>query len=175
MGSQSGNTIAPESISATQLALNAVITNRIDDLAVTTAKINTSAVTQAKINPNTIDGTIAKNVANVDTEGGFPVLHRINATALTGDVDVVLTHKTRVIEAWAVQTGGAGGVGDTVQVKNGATAITNALDLNVADNTIVRAGTIDDAQHEVAAAGTLRITGASAVNCIVYVLGIRVS
>ena len=99
MGKTQGNVIASESISATQLALKAVITNRIDDLAVTTAKINTGAVTQAKIDANSLDGTVAASVADVNTEGGIPVLHRINATALTGDIDVVLTHKTRVIEA----------------------------------------------------------------------------
>jgi len=111
---------------------------------------------------------------NVNTEGGIPVIHRINAVALTGDVDVVLVNKTRVIEVWAVHTAVAG-VGDTITVKNGANAITNALDFNVADQTVVRATTIDDAFHEIAAGGTLRITGASAVDAIVYVMGLRVA
>lgn len=102
---------------------------------------------------------------------GVPFLHIIVASALTGDVDVVLTNKIRVIDAWAVGTG-TGGVADTVQVKNGATAITDALDMNVADTTVVRAGTINDAQHEIEEGGTLRVTGASAVNAIVYVLGV---
>ena len=78
---QSGNTITSESISATQLALKAVITSRIDDLAVTTAKINTEAVTQAKITANSIDGTIAANVAEVNVIGGIPVVHRVLASA----------------------------------------------------------------------------------------------
>lgn len=121
-----------------------------------------------------INGIDLANVANVNVIGGVPVIHRITASALTGDVDVVLTHKTRIIHAYCIATA-VGGAGDTIQVKNGANAITNAMDLNVADQTIVRAGTIDDAFWEIAAAGTLKITGASAVNAEVVVEGIRVA
>ena len=171
---QSGNTITSESISATQLALKAVITSRIDDLAVTTAKINTEAVTQAKITANSIDGTIAANVADVNIIGGIPVVHRVLASALSGDVDVVLTHKTRIIDVICVATA-AGAAADTITVKNSASAITNAIDLNVVDTTVVRAGTIDNAQWDISAAGTLRVTGASAVNAEVIIYGIRVA
>lgn len=120
-----------------------------------------------------VTGAKAADVANVNVIGGMPVLHRITCAALTGDIDVVLTNKTRIIDVWAVATA-AGGAGDTVQVKNGATAISNALDLNVADQAIVRAGTLNDAQWDIAAAGTLRITGVSGVTCEVFVSGIRV-
>ena len=121
-----------------------------------------------------INGVDLANVANVNVIGGVPVIHRITCTALTGDVDVVLTHKTRITNVWAVGTA-AGGAGDTVQVKNGANAITNALDMNVADQTVVRVTTIDDAQWDIAAAGTLRVTGASGVNAEVFVEGIRIA
>lgn len=119
-------------------------------------------------------GAVVNPVANLNTEGGIPVVHRITAAALTGDIDVVLTEKTRVIDAWCVAVG-AGAASDTITVKNGATAITDAMDLNIADKTIARATTIDDAQHEIAAGGTLRISGASAVTCEVYVLGLQVA
>jgi hypothetical protein len=110
--------------------------------------------------------------------GAFEVVHRIDvADAATGDVDVTLTHKTRVIDVMVVKTGGAGAAGNTYQVKNGANAITNAIDGNVADKALRWAGEIDDAQHEIAANGTLRVTrtkvGGNAA-CIVYVKGIRV-
>jgi len=113
-------------------------------------------------------------VGNVNVVGGIPVLFRITANALTGDVDVTMTHKVRVLDVWCVQTA-AGGASDTITVSNGATAITDAIDCNKSDKVISRAGTIDDAAHEIAAAGTLRVTGASAVTCQVYVLAIRVA
>ena len=116
-------------------------------------------------------------VADDNVVGGLPVLHRIDIADGAGDTDVTLTYKTRVLDVWAVKTAANGGAGDTVTIKNGATAITDALDLNAVDKTVVRAGTIDDAQHEIAAAGTLRVTAANGTNnaCTVYVLGIRVT
>jgi hypothetical protein len=99
----------------------------------------------------------------------LPIVHRITATALTGDVDVAIARRSLFLDAWCVAVG-AGGAADTITVKNGSTAITDAIDMNVSDKVIVRAGTIDDAQHEIAAGGTLRVSGASAVTCEVYVL-----
>ncbi len=136
--------------------------------------VGAGAITQAKITAAALDGTVAKVVANVNIIGGLPVIHRITATLLTGDVDVVLTHKTRILDVQCVSVG-AGGAADTITVKNGATAITDAIDMNVADKAVKRAGTIDTAQWDIAAAGTLRISGASAVNCEVIVYGIRVA
>jgi hypothetical protein len=119
----------------------------------------------------------APEVANVNTQGGIPVVHRLTIADAAGDTDIVLDHKTRVIEAWAVKTGANGGAGDTATLKNGATAISNAISLNVTDKSIARAGEIDDAQHEIAAGGTLRVTAAKVTNCACefYVLGIRVA
>jgi len=163
-----------QTVATIDLVDEAVTTAKIADSAVTSAKVAANTIAQADLVANSLDGTVASNVADVNTEGGLLVVHRITASALTGDVDVTLTHKTRVLDVWAVHTAAAG-AGDTVQVKNAATAITDALDLNVADQTVVRAGTIDDAQHDIAAGGTLRVTGASAVDAEVYVLGMRVA
>lgn len=142
--------------------------------AIDTAEIQDSAVTAAKIASDILTGVKVATVADVNTVGGIPVLYRINAVALSGNVNVTVAEKIRVIDAWCVATA-AGAAADTITVSNGASAITNAMDLNVADNTVVRAGTIDDANHEIAAAGTLRVVGASAVNAVVYVLAIRVA
>lgn len=129
---------------------------------------------QIEVIGGSLDGTQAAEVADVNVIGGLPVLFRIAAAALTGDTDVTMTHKVRVVDAWCVATA-AGGAGDTITIKNGATAITDAMDLNVSDKVVVRAGTIDDASHEIAAAGTLRVTGASGATAAVYVLAIRVA
>ncbi len=150
--------------------------------SVTTAKIPNGAVTEVKIAAATLTGLIAKVVTDANVIGGLPVLHRINiAGGAAGNTDVVLTHKTRVIDAWVVHTGGAGEANDTIQVKNGANAISNAMDWSGADAALVRAASIDDAQHEIAAGGTLRVTttdddaGGDVGAGIVYVLGIRVA
>ena len=126
----------------------------------------------------TFTGLYAAVVANANVIGGLTVLHRINiADAASGDTDVTLTHKTRVIDAWVVLTA-SGNAGNTYTVKNAGNAITNAITPGATDTTLARAAVIDDANHEIAAAGTLRVShvragGSSAA--IVYVLGVRVS
>ena len=92
-------------------------------------------------------------------------------------MDTVLTHKTLITDIWLMKTGAAGGGSDTIQAKNAANAITDAIDINVADKTMKRAGTIDDAYSLISAGGTLRITrtkaSANNVACTVFVLGVR--
>lgn len=80
--------------------------------------------------------------------------------AATGDIDIVVARKVEVIDATAQKQNGAG-AGNTMQLKNGATAITDAMACAV-DNTITRAGTIDDAQSTINAGGTLRLTATRA-------------
>ena len=140
--------------------------------------IGAGKVTNAMVAPAALDGTVAKVVANANVIGGIPLLHQVNiADAVSGDTDVVLTHKTRVIDAWVVLTA-AGDAANTYTVKNGANAITDAITPGATDTTLKSAGQINDANHEIAAAGTLRVShvkvgGSSAA--IVYVLGIRVA
>lgn len=165
-------------------AINAlkVLTAHIAALNVTTAKIAANAVTEAKIEVGAagagLTGLVAKFVANANVIGGLEVIHRVDiAAGALADTDVVLTHKTRVIDAWLVLRG-AGVSTTTLQVKNGATAITDAMAASGSDKAIVRATSIDDAQWEISAGGTLRITsatGASQPDATVYVRGIRVS
>ena len=99
--------------------------------------------------------------------------------AASTDTDVTLDSdqgKLRVVDVKAVKIGGNGGASNTITVKNGSDAITDALDMDVVDKTEVRSGTIDDANHEIAAVGTLRVThvkSAGNSNAIVYVTCVR--
>lgn len=143
-----------------------------------TGSIKDAAVTQAKIAPASLDGTVAKVGAADNVIGAIPVLHRIDiAAGALAAKNVVLTHKTRVVDAWVVLRG-AGVATTLLTVGNGASAITNGMDVSGADTSLVRAANIDDANHEIAAGGSLRVTtsvGATQPACTVYVLGERVA
>lgn len=124
-----------------------------------------------------LDGTNVNTVANANVVGGIPLIFAIPIADATGDTDVVFTHKIRISDIHVVKTGGAGGASDTVIVKKTTTTIAQTFDLNVSDKVVVRALTIDDAQHEIAAAGTLRVSAVKSTNCacIVYIHGYRVA
>lgn len=107
---------------------------------------------------------------------GSPVLHVFNmAGGATATRTIATAQKITVVDAWVVLKG-LGTAGDTIEVKNAAgTAITDAIDINDADETISRASTIDDAARVVAAAANLQCTetdggGADSPACDVYVL-----
>lgn len=119
----------------------------------------------------------APEAENKNTQGVMPVVHRIDIADATGNTDVTLDHKTRVIDVTVVKTAGNGGAGDTVTVQNAGNAISDAISLNINDKAIARAGSIDDAQHEIAAGGTLRIAANKSTNvaCTVYVFGLRIA
>ncbi len=167
---------------AAAVTLSGDVTN--DNAGVTA--IGAGKVTNAMVAPAALDGTVAKVVANVNVIGGLPILYRITLAdtgAATTNTDVTLTHKTRIVDAWFVKTGGDALNNDvsTLTIKNGTTAISDVLSIqNKSDKTITRFTTLDDAQYDIAAAGTLRIeqilANATDNNAgEVYVLGIRVA
>ena len=124
-----------------------------------------------------LDGDNVAVVPNASSVGDIPVIHRIDVADVAGDTDVVLTYKTRIIDVVVIKTVTMGGFGDTITVKNGTTPITNDISLSLNDQWIGRVSSIDDASHEIAAGGTLRLTtvkGTTSVSCIVYVYGILV-
>ncbi len=167
-------TVGANTITTTELADDAVVTANILDANVTAAKLEVGAASAG------IYGTQVRFAANANVIGAVPVMHRIDSPdSASGDTDVTLTHKTMVTDVWLVKTGGAGGASDTITVKSTATAITDAIDINVADKIVKRAATIDDASATIAAGGVLRISrakvAAANVACTVYVLGLRVA
>lgn len=127
-----------------------------------------------------LTGKSVANTANANVIGGIPVVHRIDvADGATGDVEVTLTHKTLITDVMVIKTAGAGDTGDTITLKNVATAITDAMSIAVADKIVVRPTTIDDAQTTITAGTNLVVTRtkASAANaaCLVIVHGLRVA
>lgn len=105
---------------------------------------------------------------------GTAIVYQVNAVALTGDMDTIMPNKVRVIDVWAVGTA-AGAAADTIIVKNLTAVISSTLDMNIADTTVARATTLNDANWDIAAGGTLRVSGASAVNAAVFVKCILVA
>ena len=94
-------------------------------------------------------------------------------SALSGSFDLTVSGGgILVLDVHCFATA-AGGAGDTIQVGNGANAITNAMDLNVGDTTLVRAANIDVAFNSIADGGVLRVTGASAANALVIISGVK--
>ena len=131
-----------------------------------------------------LDGTLTANVvsetADDNLTGGIPVVHRFSiADQATGDVDYVLVHALRIMNVTVIKRAAAGAGANTIQIQTGAgAAITDAMVINIADNAVVGAATIDDATHEIADGGVLRVhvvRAAGTSGCDVYVSGLRVA
>jgi hypothetical protein len=139
------------------------------------ATIGAGEVTNAMIAPNSVDGTVVKNLAAANVIGGIPVLFKISiADAASNNTNVTMTHQVTVVDAWIIPRA-TGDAGNTFVVGNGASAISSAMVGNV-DTTVARTTTIDDATQTIAAAGSLRVTwvrNAGSSLCDVYVLGYR--
>jgi|GEM_PF-4345701 len=125
-----------------------------------------------------LDGANAEEVAESNVIGGIPLTFMIPiAAGALADTDITMTHKVRVLDAYLVLRG-AGVATTTLQVKNGTSAITDAMAASGSDKALVRAATIDDAAYEIAAAGTLRVTsatGATQPDALVVVTAVRVA
>jgi hypothetical protein len=88
------------------------------------------------------------------------------------DLQVDETFGIEIVDVVVIKNGA--GAGNTLQVKNGANAITDAI-VAAVDKAVTRAGTIDRAQSTIAAGGTLRFTvsraaGTGAMKVLVYLL-----
>jgi hypothetical protein len=98
------------------------------------------------------------------------------ADAATNSQTIVVADKIEVIDAFVLKQGADAGAANTVQVKNNATAITDAMSTNLSNKGSVRMATIDGAASIIAAGGSLVVTntraamGQSACRVIVYAL-----
>ena len=126
-----------------------------------------------------LDGTEVANTANINVIGGIPVVFTINTAAgATNTVNVTTTHKIRVIDVWTQATS-AGSAAGTLQVLSTGNAITDAMDVNDADEIISRAASINDANATIAAGGVIRVTmtdaGSDGPALTTHVLALRVA
>ena len=113
--------------------------------------------------------------------GGMTALLRATLTAGVGAVSGAAAepihasnapYAYRVIDAWSVALGTDQG---TWKITDGTDDITDAVAVSASDKTINRAGTIDDAKHEIAASGSLSVVGdGSLADVEVYILIMRV-
>ena len=162
------------------LAAGEIVAADLATDSVETLKIKALAVTEAKLALASLTGLVVAVAADANVIGAVPLIHRVLlASGADADVDVLLTHKTRIIRAWCILKG-AGTTGSIITIKNVTTAITEALDLAaVGDKDETPFATYDDAQHEIAAAANLRVsyasTSADFPGAEVYVEGLRVA
>jgi len=124
---------------------------------------------------NTLSNISGKQAKNIGADGGVPVI--FTATLTAGSTVQIhnanAPYKYRVIDAWSVAVSADGG---TWKITDGTNDITDAVAVTATDKTIDRAGTIDDAYHEIAANGSLSVVGDGAnADVTVYVKAIRVA
>lgn len=94
--------------------------------------------------------------------------------AATGDIDTVLADKFEVVDVTCIKRNGAGAA-NTMQIKNGATAISDAIAC-ATDDAVTRGASIVDGAgtNVIAKGGTLRLTATRAAgtrNALVLVHG----
>lgn len=126
--------------------------------------------TISNINADELDPSAATTAAY-----GVPfVIPVVNAGAATVAVfSADAPFKFRIIDAWAVSTKAANA--GTWKLDNGTNDITTAIAYDTSDTLIARAAAIDDAYHDIAASGSLRLISSNAADtAIVYVSAIRV-
>lgn len=133
------------------------------------------------LEPRHADVVVAQAAGAIDmTKGAVPFVLALTVPAgATGNVEWTgLPFAIRVVDVHLVKTTAAGGGAGTIQVLSSASAITNAMSIDIADNTVARAGEINDANHTIASGGKIRVTrtrtASTDESCIVYVTAVRI-
>ena len=124
-----------------------------------------------------MDGRLVRAMDDGEDFGFIPVVLRVNTAAgADNTVSLTMERKFTLIDVQAKNIGGAGPANDTLTIKNGSNAVTDVMDMEGAENLIIRALSIDDAHHEIAAGSTLNVialdhTGGDQRAKIVYITG----
>ena len=110
--------------------------------------------------PAGIEGSNVAAGTDGNVVGCVPLVFRAVIPNGAGNTDIVVDYGIRVTRAWFVKTTAVGDGDDTVRVFNLGNAISNLMIIPVAVNALVRSASIDTAQHQINAGGTLRFTTA---------------
>jgi len=147
--------------------------------AVETAKILNANVTLAKLAAESVDGSKLAEAAASSVIGAVPILYHttIADVGAPTNYDITVTSKIHVVDAWIVNLAAGHATDDTLQLSNGASAITDAIAKTATDHAVKRATTINHANADIANGGTLRWIATKATNCEceAYVLAYRVA
>lgn len=138
--------------------------------------IASSAVEAGMIANGILTGDKVANTGSDNAIGGIPMVYEIAIEHASADNDVVITHKSKVLDFWFIPSG-VPSVNDKVQLFNGVNAITDNIACVATANAVVRATTIDDTYSTINASGTMRVTAVAdtAVAGKAYVMAIRVA
>lgn len=141
-------------------------------------------VTAPKLAPNAFSGVILANSTTYTTNTTAPVLSAPLVVPFafadgTATIEVTMPYKVRVIGVSHLKTAANAGGNNTVQVFNGASAVTGAIVASGNDQVLQTTGfSIDDTTMEVASGGLLKVTSTKVGTnsaCIVYVTVLRVA
>lgn len=100
-----------------------------------------------------------------DTHAAIPFVLPVAVANASGDTDVVMDRKCRLLHVDVLKVGGNGGAGDELTVGNGSSAITDAISLNINAKVATKNAQIDPAHATLAAGDILRFSATSATNC----------
>lgn len=141
-------------------------------------------VTAVKLAPNAFSGTILANAATYSADNTAPTLVSplvvpFAFTDGTATISVTMPYKVRVIDVSHLKVAANAGGNNTVQVFNGASAVTGAIVASGNDQVLQTTGfSIDDTTMDVASGGLLKVTSTKVGTnsaCIVYVTVLRVA
>jgi hypothetical protein len=139
-------------------------------VTVTNKTMNADVNTLTNVNADELD-PVNPSAAGVY---GIPFIIAVEVanTATTSVYTNNAPFKFRVLDCWTVST--VGGNDSTCTVDDGANVIVTAFAVGVGDKDIARAAEIDDAEHEVASAGSLRVLADADDDFICYISCMRV-
>jgi len=176
----STQTISAGQVDTAELAADAVTGAKVGDDEIDSEHFAAGSIDAEHLAANILTSAAVAEVAAEAVTGAMPVLYHVStAGGANGNESIAITRKTRVANAWVVLKAG-GGTTNTITVRNGTTAITDALDISsMGDKAMSPFEELDDAQMDVADGANLNVIWSSASSdaaaCEVYVLGYLVS